>query len=307
MSDQTKICLFRPSSKTTDLKNYLRNDLGISLQFIKKNNISRSYLDQIFRHRDELDLPLDLLNQKIINPVYSGPPVEILYEDENFLALNKPVGTHLHPLLYSDKSSLLSYLRSVDKKYVLRVAPQTHEKGWLYRLDRETSGVVVAAKNQETYDLYRGQFSTLVSQKRYLCLVRGECHLDGLYSLFYQPSFKKGSFIRVERSNSSGKRGDFYIKKVYSHNNYQLLQVDLKTGLRHQIRAGLSFLGFPILGDELYGGEKAPRLMLHAYQYKLQRPHREDLVLRSSSLSGFDAFLNLNSLLKVLHEKSLIS
>lgn len=307
MNAQTKICLFRPDSTPTTLKKFLRNDLGISSQFIKKIEMPRSFLEKEFFHRDEIELPFDLLNRKMVNPLYEGSPASVLYEDEDFLALHKPHGVHLHPLLYSDKLNLLSYLRNSGRPSVLSVAPETHEKGWLYRLDRETSGVVVAAKNQETYDLYRQQFSTLVTQKRYLCVVQGECDLDGLYSLFYNSHSKKGSMVRATEEQESGKRGDFYIKNIYSQNDYHLLQIDLKTGLRHQIRAGLTFLGFPIVGDELYGGPKASRLMLHAFQYRLQRKEKEDLVLTSSLLSGFDTFLDLDSLLEMLHEKSLIS
>lgn len=307
MNAQTKISLFRSDSRPTTLKKFLKKDLGISSQFIKKIEMPRAYLEKELFHRDEIELPFDLINRKMVNPLYEGPPVIVLHEDENFLALHKPCGVHLHPLLYSDKLNLLSYLRSAGKKSVLGVAPETHEKGWLYRLDRETSGVVVAAKNQETYDLYRQQFSALVTQKRYFCLVQGECDLDGSYTLFYDSHAKKGSMIRASEQQDSGKRGDFHIKKIYSQKDYHLLQVDLKTGLRHQIRAGLAFLGYPILGDELYGGPKASRLMLHAFQYRLQRKGKEDLVLTSSLLSGFDAFLDLDSLLEMLHEKSLIS
>lgn len=262
----------------------------------------RAYLEKQFSHRDELELPLDLVNKMLVNPQYSGPSVSVLYEDEDFLALNKPPGIHLHPLMYTDELNLLSFLRSSSKQAVLHVACETHEKGWLYRLDRETSGVVIAAKNQKTYDLYRSQFSSLATQKKYLCLVHGEWVLDGFHELFYQPSSKKGAIVLASDDPKKGKKGEFHIKKMAEQNGYQLLQVDLKTGLRHQIRAGLKFLGFPILGDELYGGRPASRLMLHAYQYGLQREKQEDLVVKSLLLSGFDAFLDLDGLLEMLHK-----
>lgn len=306
MIAQTKICLFRPELQDITLKDFLKKDLGISAQFIKKFKLSRSYLEKSFSHQSEISVPLDILNKGMVNPSYSGPKLDILYEDEEFLALNKPSGLHLHPFYYTEQSNLLSFLRKIGKKSILNIATETHEKGWLYRLDRETSGVVVAAKNRLVYELYRKKFSQLVSLKRYICLVSGDCNLDGHYRLFYRSHAKKGALIQVSDQASFGKGGDFVIRKLYSNDKCHLLQVDLKTGLRHQIRAGLQYLGCPIIGDTLYGQENASRLMLHAYQYRLQRQEKEELIITSSSFDGFDSFLDLDSLLEVLHKKSLV-
>lgn len=302
MKIKTKLCLYRPEKNEISLRDFLKNELERPQQYIKKFNFSASFLQKEIPHQYELEIPLDLLNKGLVNPDYEGPPPEVLYEDQDILALHKPCGVHLHPLFYSDSFNLLSFLRKIGKKEVLNIAPHTHEKGWLYRLDRETSGVVVAAKKQNIYERYRKNFSNLVKEKSYLCLVRGECKLDGNYSLYYQAHSKKGALMRASYDQTRGRLGDFKVRRIYTYKDYHVLQVDLKTGLRHQIRAGLKFLGFPILGDELYGGGEASRLMLHAFRYRFHRENQDDLVFKSFSLSGFDSFLDLDSLLKVLHK-----
>jgi 23S rRNA pseudouridine1911/1915/1917 synthase len=141
----------------------------------------------------------------------------------------------------------------------------------LYRLDFETSGVLVYIKNETEYLNLRQNFKNIAKRKRYYCLVEGECKLDGVFTHYFSSRGVKGKRVVVSANETQGERGELTL----SSQSYDpitrttLIIVDLKTGLRHQIRAQLAYLGFPLRGDLFYGGNAAHRLYLHAFEYEI--------------------------------------
>ncbi|MBF0312226.1 MAG: RluA family pseudouridine synthase [Oligoflexia bacterium] len=231
--------------------------------------------------KSKVIVPLDLANYNEINPEYQGPAIDVLYEDERFLVLEKPANIHTHPLLYQEKDSCLNFIRAHGGwEKILEVNRSAHERGLLYRLDRETSGVLVYVKEDGLYFELRNHFNRLVKTKLYHALVEGDfpSHLcDKELPVLLAPSGPKGSKMVVvsaseERIGSS--EGVLQVKKLayLEHKKISHLEIKLVTGIRHQIRAHLAHLGHPIVGDPLYGrGASIPacRLYLHAYQYEL--------------------------------------
>lgn len=307
MSEISLCCLNQDEYKDLELKDYLKNYLNLSGQAIKRSNLSKAQLTLKLSPKKEIGLPIDLVNKGLVSPSYKGALADLLYEDQDFLAIDKPAGVHLHPLVYSDQENLLSYLRSINKCEVMNVATHTQERGWLYRLDKETSGVVIGVKSNNLYETYRKNFSSQVVLKRYLCVVEGNCSSHGEVELFYRPHSKKGAKMKASFVEYAGELGKMKIDVLYKQDDWSLLQVDLETGLRHQIRSGLSALGHPIVGDELYGAQKSERVYLHAFEYHLRRELKPVMQIQSSLGGVFERFLDLDSLLKVLHDKSLIS
>ncbi|MBC7537787.1 MAG: RNA pseudouridine synthase [Bacteriovorax sp.] len=185
--------------------------------------------------------------------------------------MDKPANIFVHPLIYDEKNNCLSFLRAHKPAY-LNVNTKNYDRGLLYRLDFETSGVLVYVKKEEAYQFLRENFKTIAKKKTYLCLVEGECSLVGAFTHYFSSKDIKGKRVIVSDNQSTGDKGELSLKALHYDlkTNTTLMEVDLKTGLRHQVRAQLAFLGFPLRGDLFYGGKAGKRLYLHALNYQLK-------------------------------------
>lgn len=271
----------------------LQATLNPSNQLLKKHFSSKQLARPVLP-RDLSRLPLDLVNHLRINPEYQGPAIQILRETPLYLAIHKPAGIHSHPHQYSDKNTVLNFLAQQNLWAPLVVNMENYDRGLLYRLDQETSGVMLLAKTEQILHVTRQNFSTQMKKKYYWAVVEGSFELPALQTHYFKAAGAKGSKQKVfDQAAPETTLGVMSVVKVGEGQGKSLLLINLKTGLRHQIRAQLSHLGFPIVGDELYGGAKEERLFLHAYRYEwievVEDPHA-DL---------FERFFDLNSALQM--------
>lgn len=271
-----------------DLYEDFLKHLGLSKNQYKKAGLKKGLS---FKKGKELSLPCDVLRNGLINPVFSCDPVTILFEDENFLALSKPSNMHGHPQSFGETNTVLNFLQSMGRNPDFG-GP---ERGLLYRLDKETSGVLVAAKNESTYFEIREEFNAFAKEKIYLAIVQGKLEDSGEIRHHLAASGQKGS---KQKESEDGKEAILEINNTQysSEHDCSLVEVSLKTGLRHQIRAQLSLLGHPILGDTLYGGKESERLFLHALRYSFDWEGQKKVFLDNEPLL-FDKFFNLDSCL----------
>lgn len=248
---------------------FLKDGLKLSKQVIKKSGLKKNFLNKVLKKREELQLPLNLVNYNLINSEFSFKDIEVIFEDKDMIALNKPDALHGHPLKFDETNNILSFLRNKYSLISLGIKSSNKERGLLYRLDYVTSGIVIYIKNEAEALLMREEFNTKVISKEYICIVRGEFNLEGEYTHFFEYKGEK-SAKAIVGMNEAGTEARLAVEliKYNKEENLSLLKVRLKTGIRHQIRAQLGYLGFPILGDELYGAEKSERVYLHAYNYK---------------------------------------
>lgn len=277
-------------------KDGLKTALGCSGQLIKKHYSSKEQ-DRRIQARQITKLPLSLVNHLKINPEYQGPKSFIIKETSDWLAVHKPSGVHCHPLTYEDKDTLLNFLVTENKWESLLVNTQNYDRGLLYRLDYETSGLMILAKNETLLKSVRDQFAAQMKRKFYWAIVKGNFDQEGVHTHYFKSSGAKGSKQKVTRDFQSGSdEGTLTVRKVLEHNGYSLVMVNLKTGLRHQIRAQLAELGFPLVGDELYGGIKAKRLFLHALRYEWSE------VVEDFEADLFGSFFDLNRAHQMSHD-----
>lgn len=280
----------------TSLKDALKKTMGASGQLIKRHFSSKEQ-DRPIKARSTSRLPLDFVNHLKINPEYVGPEITIISETNDYVVLHKPPGVHCHPLCYSDKDTLLNFLAQEQKWEAIEINTENYDRGLLYRLDHETSGVMVLAKNERFLKQMRENFSTAMKRKFYWAIVEGDFDKDGLWKHHFRATGVKGQKQKVsDESHDSSQEATLAVLKISSHEGKSLVLVNLKTGLRHQIRAQLSHLGFPILGDELYGGRKADRLFLHALRYEFLD------VVEDPNAELFHVFFDLNSALQMSHD-----
>lgn len=278
------------------LKDALKSTLGASGQQIKKFYSSKEHSRKI-HSRETVQLPLELVNYMRINPEYEGPRIPILFENKDYIAVHKPPGIHCHPHHYRDKNTVLNFLVQEKKWESVLVNENSYDRGLLYRLDQDTSGVLVLAKNERALKVIRDDFSLAMKRKFYWAIVQGEFDQDGIWTHYFKGTGAKGVKQKVlDDPDPEAHEGTLKVKGLVSKDGVSLVLVNLKTGLRHQIRAQLAHLGFPILGDELYGGKKAERLFLHAFRYEFSETIEDD------SPELFELFFNLHSTLQMAHD-----
>lgn len=269
MLDKSEICCLN-ESKT--VFHFLNEELEFSKAYIKRQGLNRKYLEKKILRGDILSLPIDFINKAMVAPSYVGPQIEILYEDSLVLVLNKPCGIHSHPLQYSDQKNCLSFMREKGFGKFLDNF-NDHEKGLLYRLDKVTSGVLVYVKCPKLHTYLRENYSSISHLKRYWAIVQGKFECFGTHQHEFSSKGVKGS--KMQLSSKIDSKGQvaishFSLVKYIEHLNLTWINVDIETGIRHQIRAQLAALGHPILGDTLYGGSDSKRVFLHAYKYELK-------------------------------------
>ncbi len=271
-----------------DLYQDLLEPLGLSKSQYKKAGMKKNLS---FKKGRVLELPVELLRNGEVNPTYEGSKIEILSEDDHFIAISKPFGLHGHPQSYAETNTVLNFLRESN----LCPSFGGAERGLLYRLDKETSGVLIVAKSEEVFSELRDNFSKQAKEKIYLAIVEGNLVDLGEKTHSLIGSEAKGSKQKESIEGSEAKLS--IISTTYnSENDCSLVKIKLDTGLRHQIRAQLSLLGFPILGDELYGGKKEERIFLHALNYSLEYKGTRYSYEDKKALL-FDKFFDLNSCL----------
>lgn len=277
-------------------KEALQKTLGSSGQLIKKFYSSKEQ-DRKLKAREVVRLPLNLVNHLKINPIYNGPEVKIILETEDLIVLHKPPFVHSHPLTYADQNTLVNFLVSKNKWAPVNINESNYDRGLLYRLDYETSGVIVFAKSEKYLTHMRSHFDVAMKRKFYWAIVEGKFNKEGRWVHYFKSTGHKGIKQKVYDSEvEDSQEGVLSVLKVSENLDKSLVLVNLKTGLRHQIRAQLSHLGFPILGDELYGGRKADRLFLHALRYEFSQ------IAEDSEAELFHLFFDLNGCLQMSHD-----
>lgn len=211
----------------------------------------------------------------------SGEAPAILYQDDDVLIIQKPAGLIVHPTRGSDEPSVVGTLRHlIDDVDPLR-------PGVVHRLDRDTSGVMILARTQSAKKFLQAAFRARRVKKIYWALVLGDIGI-GVKRLSFGlvPASGRAGVMRVD---PFGKPAETIITRLDFGGQVSLVQAQPVTGRTHQIRIHLSALGFPILGDRVYGraGELASRQMLHARQLSLVLPNGEHAQFEASIPNDF--------------------
>ena len=201
------------------------------------------------------------------NIVASNIPLNIIYEDDYLLVLNKPANIAIHPSILHFDNSLSNgvkfYVDKLGLKKKIRI---------VNRLDRNTSGIVILAKNEYIQECLIKQMKTNEFKKEYLAIAKGILESKS-GTLNFPIARKEGSII--ERTVSSdGDSAITHYDVVKEFNNLSLVHIVLETGRTHQIRVHFSHIGHPILGDTLYGSpsELINRQALHSYKLTFIHP-----------------------------------
>lgn len=214
-----------------------------------------------------------------------------IYEDDNLLIINKPYGLIVHKKNATDTQPALTDwvianypdLENVGEPFIASGTP-VPRCGIVHRLDKETSGLIIIAKNQVPFDYFKNLFQTHAMEKHYYALVYG--HLKEASGIIDAPLGRIGMkrTTRIEgKKMIDGKESVTEYKVVKRFDKYTLLNITPKTGRTHQIRVHFKSISHPIVGDMVYAPkgwglpEGLSRLFLHAYKLRFQAPDGKSL------------------------------
>ena len=201
------------------------------------------------------------------NIVPNGMDLDIIYEDEWLLIVNKPSGIAIHPSILHFNNSLSNGIRFYFDKIGLKKKIRP-----VNRLDKDTSGLVIFAKCEYIQECLSLQMQEGIFKKEYLCLVSGTITpKSGTINL---PIARKEGSIMERCIDEKGKQAITHYKVIKEFKNYSLVECRLETGRTHQIRLHMASIGHPLLGDTLYGTTSSliSRQALHSYKIKFIHP-----------------------------------
>ncbi len=215
---------------------------------------------------DAVEITVDLGAETAMMP--ENIPLEIVFEDEEILVINKPPGMLVHPTKGVRSGTLLNALT-----YHLNFANQSEKEfiraGLVHRLDKKTSGLMVVAKNPRSHRLLCRHFQNKLVEKKYFAVVENLIEVD--FGTINAP-IGHDAEARVWLISEEGKAAETNFRVIKRAADATLLELEPVTGRTNQLRLHTAHIGHPIIGDDKYGGREFARLCLHAYKLSFYHP-----------------------------------
>lgn len=274
----------------------------------KLENISRVYIQELIDEgyilvngkeskssyktnlNDEIVVTLKEVEDLNVEP--QNIPLDIVYEDKDVIVINKERGMVVHPAPGNYKDTLVNALLYHCKD--LSSINGVKRPGIVHRLDKDTSGLIMVAKNDYSHNYLAEQLKDKTASRVYIALVHGNVHVNkGVIDI----PIGRDPKSRVKMAAiKEGKEAitEFSVLKYYK--DFTLVECRLKTGRTHQIRVHLSYIGYPLVGDPLYGHKKqryGSKQYLHAKELSFIHPTKKERVTFTTELPEyFKKFLN---------------
>lgn len=200
-------------------------------------------------------------------------PIEIIYEDTDIIVVNKPKGMVVHPANGNPDGTLVNAIMAICKDSLSGIGGEIRP-GIVHRLDKDTSGLLIVAKNDKAHVNMSEQIKNHEVKKTYVALVRG-CVKENEATID-MPIGRSNSDRKKMAINKNGKNAVTHIKVLKRYDKYTLLEINIETGRTHQIRVHLSHIGFPVIGDYIYSNGKnefgVVGQCLHAKELEFKHP-----------------------------------
>lgn len=262
------------SSKYSNVKEVLKAEFSMSDRLLLK----LKKLDKIYLNGNVTSVNHPVLENDLIecyldyeednsNIVPTEMPLNIIYEDEAYIVVNKPAGIPVHPSMdhYTDSLSngIAFYFNQIGLKKKIRP---------VNRLDKDTSGIVIFAKNEYIQECLVRQMKSKEFIKRYIAVVNG--NLDNLEGTINAPIARKEGSIIERCVSETGDIAITHYKVLKRKTDFDIVECILETGRTHQIRVHFAYLGHSLLSDTLYGTSSSliNRQTLHAYEVEFTHP-----------------------------------
>lgn len=234
-----------------------------------KNNIKSLLKNGIYvnnKKTTKFDYKLnigDIVKINLFQKIDDYNKLEIIYEDNDLLVVNKPCGLLTVATQKEKEKTLyhfaLEYLRSKKEKVFI-----------VHRLDKDTSGIVVFSKNEKLKEMFQDNWKKFALKREYVAVVNGNIVPDKKVLKNYLNENKNHLVYVTDKYH--GKEAITRYEKIKSNDNYSLINIDIETGRKNQIRVQLSNYGYGIVGDKKYNNSSEKRLYLHASLLKIKHP-----------------------------------
>jgi len=209
-------------------------------------------------------------------------PLDIIYENDDVLVINKPANLLVHETESSTETTLVDSILAYNKK-IAKVGNDPKRAGIVHRLDKDASGVMIVAKNNNAFDHLKRQFMERKTTKRYTVMVMGQMEKDHQTIMMPISRSKTHGRMAAKPASQGGKEAITHYDVVERFRHHSLLDVTIETGRTHQIRAHMFALAHPVVGDRLYrmkGIKPRPigRIFLHARELTITLPNGEEKI-----------------------------
>ncbi len=262
------------------IKNLIeKGNVTVNCDVVKKAGYTLKLGDEITVMQEEIK-QLDLTPRNL--------PIDIIYEDDDIAVINKAQGMVVHPAAGSYDNTLVNALLYHLKS--LSSINGVVRPGIVHRLDKDTSGLLVVAKNDFAHISLQQQIASKSAKRYYYALVDGVVNKDeGVIRNFIDRSSKDRKLMAVSRNNC-GREAITLYKVVERFPNYTFMEYELKTGRTHQIRVHSKHMGHTVVGDKQYGGSNKFCLngqLLHAHKLVLTHPRSGEIMTFSAPLPNY--------------------
>lgn len=265
------------NNKRIDL--YLKEKCDMSRETIQrlikegKILVNEKMVKASYKINDGDNIIIEEESPKDINIKEENIPIEVLYEDDDIIIVNKPKGMVVHPANGNPDGTLVNALMSICKDSLSGIGGEIRP-GIVHRLDKDTSGVLIVAKNDKAHINMSEQIKNHQVEKTYIALTRGSVKENT--ATINMPIGRSTKDRKKMAISKDGKNAITHFTVIKRFANYTLLEVKIETGRTHQIRVHLSEIGYPIIGDTVYSNGKNEWNIvgqcLHAKSLKFKHP-----------------------------------
>ena len=276
--------------KEGELLDYLYNNLDMPKKRIKQylthgsifvnNNRTTKYNFKLVPGMNII-IDTDNKNKKTL-------PFDVLFEDEHIIVVNKPSGL----LTIATEKEKDKTLYHIVREYL--VSKNQYARVFIvHRLDKDTSGIVVLAKDEKTKNKLQENWNEYVSLREYVAVVHGKPKKDE-DRIVQKLKETKTNLVYITKDDD-GKEAITNYKVIKSNDNYSMLSINIETGRKNQIRVALASINTPIVGDKKYGykDDEENRLYLHANRLKMYYPEiKKDILFETTTPNEFKKVLN---------------
>ena len=219
------------------------------------------------------EIKIEEIEAKTIDLKPQNIPLDIIYEDDDIIVINKQKGLVVHPANGNPDGTLVNAIMAICKDSLSGIGGEIRP-GIVHRLDKDTSGLIIVAKNDKAHINLSEQIKNREVKKTYIALVRGVIkENEATINMPIARSTKDRKKMAVSKD---GKNAITHFKVLKRYDKYTLIEVNIETGRTHQIRVHMSQIGYPIVGDNVYSNGKNPfgvvGQMLHSAKLTFKHP-----------------------------------
>jgi len=258
----------------------------ISDKNITINNSSIKSSTEI-KYNDKITIKIPKIDKTPL--IASEIKLEIIYQNSELLIVNKPHGIVVHPSKGHSNDTVINALLGMDIKFEANLG-QT-KPFLVHRLDKDTSGLLLVAKNEKMYSYLTEIQKKRKIKKHYLAVINGVP--DKKYATIDASISRNKSHRKKMSVNSKGRKSLTTYKVIKSNDNMSLIELELHTGRTHQIRVHMQALGHPIIGDVLYGKKSKliDRQLLHAYKLEFKDNKNNEISVKNEPGKDMKEFI----------------